>query len=150
MKNLSVSTKSFFDYSFKGNGKYYTTEQGSRHYNNTLFQNFVNRNEDCVTIIESGNDAPRRGQAGNFVIVEFTEKFYEKYQWYFDAKEKSKIEAIENEEKTKKTVEVLKDFAKENWSELKQLSTSSFDLKQRLNLPIVPNYSTIKKILYSK
>lgn len=79
MKTLSQANKNFFNYSFKGNGKYYTVEQGSRHYNNTLFQNFYNKNLECIDILESGNDAPRGGKTGNFVVVNFNEKFLEKW-----------------------------------------------------------------------
>ena len=62
-------------YSFKGNGKYYTTEQGSRHYRNTIFGAFAKNNEDLFKVIETGNDAPRGGATGNFMIVEFSEEF---------------------------------------------------------------------------
>lgn len=97
MKNLSNSTQNFFKYSFNGNGKYYTTEQGSQSYRNTYFQNFYSRNADCVNIIEKGNDAPRGGQTGNYVIVEFTEKFFAKYQFWFDERELENQRKIENQ-----------------------------------------------------
>ncbi len=75
MKNLPNYLKAFLEYSFKGNGKYYITECGSRHFRNTTFYTFYNRNRDCVNVISEGNDAPRGGRVGDYMIVEFNEKF---------------------------------------------------------------------------
>lgn len=69
--------QNFLASSFQGDGKYYTTEQGSRHYRNTVAGNFFNRYPKYVTILNQGNDAPRGGATGNFVIVEFTPIFHE-------------------------------------------------------------------------
>lgn len=98
MKNtttkISNTVRTFFKYSYKGNGKYYTTEQGSKHYNNSIFQNFYNRNTYCIDILEVGNDAPRGGKTGNFVIVNFNAMFFAKYA--------KVIEALQNEEQEEK------------------------------------------------
>lgn len=103
MKTLKLSKpeKSFLDYGFIGDGKYYTTEAGSRHYRNTVFSNFRTMNKDCFEILESGNDAPRGGQTGFFVVVKFNEKFYEKFNWHFAEKEAAKERAkiAENEKR---------------------------------------------------
>ena len=116
MKNttlkISNTLRNFFNYSYKGDGKYYTVEQGSRHYNNTIFQNFYNKNEDCIDVIESGNDAPRGGKTGNFVVVKFNEKFFAKYAKIIETlqneeqeekltKEKNEKERLESEAKAK-------------------------------------------------
>jgi hypothetical protein len=102
MKTLSKTIENFLTYSFKGDGKYYTIEQGSKAYKNTDFTNFISKNTDCVEIIEKGNDTPRGGKTGNFVTVKFTSKFYEKFQFWFDAKEianqnKIELQKIEGE-----------------------------------------------------
>jgi hypothetical protein len=87
LTKISNNTKIFFEYIFKGDGKYYTTEQGSRHYNNTTFQNFYNSNSECIDIIERGNDAPRGGRTGDYVIVKFNENFPNKWGWYITQQE---------------------------------------------------------------
>lgn len=109
---ISKTTENFFRYEFKGDGKYHTTEQGSKHYKNTLFQSFCNYNRGLLYIVESGNDAPRGGKTGNYVIVKFNEQFYNNYQWFIDelkaeneriekakAERQKKIEAIGDQEK---------------------------------------------------
>jgi hypothetical protein len=88
MKNISKNTQFFLEYGFKGNGKYYTYSQGYKALNNSSFTNFIRSNSDCVNIIGSGNDAPRGGKIGDYIIVEFNEKFYAKWQWFFDHVEK--------------------------------------------------------------
>lgn len=95
MKSLKISNevRCFFQYSFKGNGKYYTTEQGSRSYKNTSFQNVFNKNKDLIKVIESGNDAPKGGKTGNFVIVEFMPEFILKYQYVLDTLKEEKKQA---------------------------------------------------------
>lgn len=72
---MKTSVTDFLNYSFSGNGKYYTTEQGSRSYRNTTFQNFANKNAETFKVVGSGNDAPKGGKSGDFVIVEFTPEF---------------------------------------------------------------------------
>ncbi len=116
MKNttikISATAKNFFNYSFKGDGKYYLTSQGSRHYNQTDFSKFLNANSDCIEVVERGNDAPRGGRTGDFVIVKFNEKFNEKFDSFFVEKanirqaeilkyENEKIERLESEAKAK-------------------------------------------------
>lgn len=81
---VSHNTECFFKYTYKGDGKYYTTEQGGKSYRNTSFQNFLNQNRDCIEILGKGNDAPKGGQTGNFVIVKFNEKFFDKWQKYIN------------------------------------------------------------------
>ena len=83
-QKISNPAKNFIDYSYKGDGKYYTTEQGSKSYRNTCFSNFQNNNSDCFEIIESGNDAPRGGKTGDYVVVKFNPIFMEKFGWYFE------------------------------------------------------------------
>jgi len=92
MKTLKLSNpeKNFLNYGFHGDGKYYTTEQGSRSYRNTIFSNFRTMNKDCFEVIENGNDAPRGGQTGFFVVVKFNKKFNEKFRWYFEEKKAEK------------------------------------------------------------
>src|SRR5690554_4257170 len=103
MKKLSNNTQAFFKYIFKGNGKYYLTEQGSRSYKNTIFSKFYNKNSELIDIVARGNDAPRGGRTGDFVIVEFNKKFFEKYQWVFDymEEEKRKAEQLREERNSK-------------------------------------------------
>lgn len=149
MKKLSNSTQDFFKYSFKGNGKYYTTEQGSRHYKNTDFYNFYSKNNDCVNIIERGNDAPKDGQTGNYLIVEFTEAFYAKYQFWFDAqKQEVEIQAKFQEDKNK-SFEILKEYAKDNFEEVKRLLNNTVQLQEKLKLPVLLHPRQVKKVLYS-
>lgn len=149
MKNLSKSTENFLKYSFKGNGKYYTTEQGSRSYKNTDFYNFYSKNQDCVNVIEKGNDAPKGGKTGNYVVVEFNQNFYNKFQFYFDA-QKQEVERQANYELLKeKSIQIVKDYAKSNWGEVKELVNHQGKLQEKLNLPIVLHPRQIKKILYS-
>lgn len=97
---ISKTAKDFIKYEFHGNGQYHTTEYGSRAYRNTMFTNFLNYNKDCVNVISEGNDAPRGGRIGDFVVVEFNKNFYEKYGWYLDH--------LENEEKVAKKAEAEK------------------------------------------
>ena len=102
MKSLKISNevRCFFQYSFKGNGKYYTTEQGSRSYKNTSFQNVFNKNKDLIKVIESGNDAPKGGKNGNFVIVEFMPEFILKYQYVLDTLKEEKKQAELNSKRS--------------------------------------------------
>lgn len=118
MKTLSKSNRQFFTYSFSGNGKYYTNEAKSRTYGNTLFQNFYNKNSECIDILESGNDAPRGGKTGDFVIVNFNEKFFEKWGYVLEAmakekQEKQNFEANKESNKAASKAAIL-EFIKEN------------------------------------
>jgi hypothetical protein len=102
-KKISTNARLFFDYTFKGDGKYYTTEQGSKSYRNSIFQNFYTSNKECIDILEHGNDAPRGGQTGNYVIVKFNDNFKAKWNWYFEELEAKKqriaaLKAIEAKE----------------------------------------------------
>ncbi len=108
MKKLSANTQAFFDYTYKGDGKYYTTAHSGRNYTNTLFQNFRNKNTDCIEVLEYGNDAPRGGKTGDFVVVKFTEQFFKKYQWVLDAiaekkevERQKEVERLASEERAK-------------------------------------------------
>lgn len=107
MKKLATYIEVFFKYSYKGNGKYYTTDQGSQSYKNTDFQSFASRNEDCIEIIERGNDAPRGGRTGEYVIVEFTPFFTEKYGWWFEQNENEKQRAAERQSKLQAEIDAL-------------------------------------------
>lgn len=99
MKNLSISARKFLKFSFKGNGKYYITEQGSKAYKKTDFYNVFNKNKDSINVLNTGNDAPRGGKTGDYLIVEFTNKFYEKYQFYLDYLKKEFERKLEEEKK---------------------------------------------------
>lgn len=89
-QKISRNTECFLKYEFKGNGKYRTTTYGSKRYNNTSFQTWRNTNADCYKVTCSGNDAPRGGKVGDFVMVEFTLNFYLKYQSFLDTLKNSK------------------------------------------------------------
>lgn len=67
-----------------------STTYGSKRYNNTTFQTWRNANADCYKITGGGNDAPRGGKVGDFVMVEFTLDFYLKYQYFLDSLKNSK------------------------------------------------------------
>jgi hypothetical protein len=82
MKKLSMTIELFLKYDFKGDGKYYLVEKGSANYKNTSFGNFFRRNEECVDIVEKGNDAPRGGKTGEYLIVRFNSYFNQKYDKY--------------------------------------------------------------------
>ena len=79
----STSVKSFLSYYFQGNGKYYLITKSGMNYVQTDFNKSFNKPEYC-NIIERGNDAPRGGKTGEFVVVEFLPKFFEDYGWYFE------------------------------------------------------------------
>lgn len=98
-QKLSNSVRLFLEYSYRGNGKYYLNEQGSQHYRMTTFNHFLTGNSECIEITERGNDAPRGGYCGNYVTVEFNEKFNEKFGWFFEAKKESEIKEKEAAEK---------------------------------------------------
>lgn len=85
MKKISRTAETFINYYYRGDGKYYQFVQGSRRYNNSGFTNFANNNSDCFTILESGNDAPRGGTLGDYVIVKFNDLFFAKYGHYIKA-----------------------------------------------------------------
>lgn len=77
MKTLKINktTENFLNWSYKGDGKYYITEQGSKSYLNTIFSNFFNKNYQFCNVTERGNDAPRGGKTGDFFMVEFSKDF---------------------------------------------------------------------------
>lgn len=76
---ISKTAQDFLKYNFTGNGKYRTTEYGSKAFRQTGFSKFLKNNSDCINIIEHGNDAQKGGRVGSFVFVEFNENFYSKY-----------------------------------------------------------------------
>jgi hypothetical protein len=83
MKKLSNRIRVFLEYTYKGDGKYYLLESGSRCYNQSSFTHFEKNNSDCFEIINKGNDAPRGGQLGEFVEVRFNEIFKNRFGWWF-------------------------------------------------------------------
>jgi len=100
-KTLKISKVaiSFFNSQYRGDSKYYTTESKGRSYGKTDFSKFLTQHSDTVTILEEGNDAPRGGQTGNFVIVQFNQKFNEKFTPYFEAKkEAARLQEKEEQE----------------------------------------------------
>ena len=112
MKRISQSAELFFKYSFSPNEKkYYTTERGSRHYRNSSFKSFLNSNNDCFDITGSGNDAPRGGATGDYIIAKPNEKFYIKWQWWFDQQEAIKKAKEESEQKRQSDIAALGDQA---------------------------------------
>lgn len=88
---MKKSVENFLKYGYNGDGKYYTTEQGSRNYRNTEFSNFWSKNIDAVKVIDKGNDAPRGGKTGDYVIVEFTPEFKETAEKYLTKLRNAKI-----------------------------------------------------------
>ena len=113
-KITSNSVKSFLSYGFQGNGKYYLTTRSGMNYVQTDFNKSFNKPEYCK-IIDSGNDAPRGGKTGFYVVVEFTEQFYSDFQWYFDelkaekeAKKLRLLEVIQKIEEIGDQTELLK------------------------------------------
>lgn len=108
-KRIAQTAKLFFDYGYKGDGKYHTTEQGRRHYRNITFEAFRIWNEDCLKVLSRGNDAPRGGRTGDYLIVEFTPKFTERYGWYFEAKKELARIAAEKAEKIAEEIAVIGD-----------------------------------------
>ena len=84
MEKLSNRIRVFLEYTYHGDGKYYLLEAGSRHYNQSSFTHFEKNNSDCFKIVNKGNDAPRGGQLGDYVEVEFNDLFMERFGWWFD------------------------------------------------------------------
>jgi hypothetical protein len=127
MKKLSTNTRLFLEYTFKGDGKYYTTEKGSMKYRNTLFSNFYNKNQDCIIVTSSGNDAPRGGMTGNFVHAIFTPVFFEKYgKILADLKASRQQNAANEKNKPNLTAaqsEQLSEFLKQNPDKCEKLTT---------------------------
>lgn len=101
-KITSKSVKSFLSYDFQGNSKYYLTTRSGMNYVQTDFNKSFNKPEYCK-IIERGNDAPRGGKTGEYVVVEFTEQFYSDFQWFLDElkaeKEAEKLRLLEIKQK---------------------------------------------------
>ena len=83
---MTNSIKRFLESDYHGDGKYYTTEKGSRHYRNTAFGKFMMSNRPVFQITDGGNDAPRGGKTGNYVMVEFKPEFKKTASEYLDAK----------------------------------------------------------------
>lgn len=111
-KKLSQTIESFLNYEYKGDGKYYTTEYGSRSFRNSIFTNFSNKNSDCYEVIERGNDAPRGGRVGDYVIVKFNESFNERFGWFFEVKKNNEEAAkVAAEAKAKIMLELKIKFA---------------------------------------
>ena len=107
---LNKAAQAFLPYASVNGGKYYTTEQGSRSYRNTVYSNFKSRNPQFVNVIEMGNDAPRGGATGNFEIVTFSIEFQEAIKIY-DQK------VIEERQKQAK-IQEQKEFEKANFDKL--------------------------------
>ena len=137
MKKVSKTTQAFFDYSYNGDGKYYTTSHSGRNYTNTLFQTFRNKNADCIEVLEYGNDAPRGGKTGDFVIVKFTEKFFEKYQFVLDAiaskKEQEIQREIERKESEAKAIIIFTEYLTEEKKEQLKSALEGKNSKGRSN-----------------
>lgn len=101
---ISRTAQLFLEYYYSGDGKYYVTEIGSRHCRPTLFAAFQRIYPHCVQELSRGNDAPRGGRLGEYVIVKFTPEFFEKFAPWMEwkkqleaeraAKQKKEIEAI--------------------------------------------------------
>ncbi len=130
MKTLSNSNRLFFTYSFKNDGKYYTTEAKSKSYGNTLFQNFYNKNQDCIEVIEKGNDAPRGGKTGDFVIVKFTEQFFTKWQFALDVLANEKQAKINKENNKLISADNIRAFIKENKELIESKKIELAELKE--------------------
>jgi len=150
MKALTVTAKNFLNYEFKSNGKYYTTINRNRQFAKTDFQKFYEKNQDCCKIIKSSNDAPRGGKTGNYLVVEFTEVFYERFGEFLAKKNEVKESESSFNERFEKSIEILKTFAKTNWVDLKQMSNTPALIKEALNLPTDVQTKDIKRVLYTK
>ena len=170
MKNttikISAVSKTFLTYSFRGDGKYYLTLQGSRHYKHTDFSKFLNANKDCIEILESGNDAPRGGKTGDFVIVKFNENFTNKFGDYLHflevAKENAKIqqekEKIESIEREKNAKIIFNEYLTSNKKELLKIELEKRNSKKGksfLKMKSINktgdyrNYSLLEKMIYA-
>jgi transposase len=99
----------FLKYSFKGDGKYYTTEKGTMNYKKSDFLKFYERNPDSVIILERGNDAPRGGQTGIFYNVIFTPVFAAKFSPLIQSIEQDKKAQEEAKNKLKNDIEAIGD-----------------------------------------
>ena len=86
MKQVKVSETAslFFEYTFKGNGKYHTTQNSGHGTKRSMFGSFMNRYPAGIEVVERGNDAPRGGKTGDFVVVNFTEEFFSKWGAYIE------------------------------------------------------------------
>jgi hypothetical protein len=107
-KITSISVKSFLTYNYQGNGKYYLNQQLSKSYGLTDFaKKFYN--ESYVKVIDIGNDSPRGGKLGQYVIVEFTAKFYEDYGWFLNQLVADKEAKAAHQKEIKKQIEAIGD-----------------------------------------
>jgi hypothetical protein len=107
---LNKTAQAFLPYASVNGGKYYTTEQGSKSYKNTVYSNFSSRNPQFVNVIETGNDAPRGGQTGNYEIVTFSPEFQEVIKKYEEEV------LIENQKQAE--IKAQKDYEKANFDKL--------------------------------
>lgn len=109
---ISKAAELFLECAYTGDGKYYVTERGSRHYRKTLFGTFQAFYPDCVEELSWGNDAPRGGRTGDFVIVKFTPEFYEKFGPWMEWKKQREAEIAAERAARQKEIEAIGDQAK--------------------------------------
>lgn len=105
---ISRAAELFLEYDYLGDGKYYVTELGPRHYRPTLFAAFQRIYPDCVQELSWGNDAPRGGRIGEYVIVKFTPEFFEEFGPWMEWKKQLEAERAAKQ----KEIEDLGDQAK--------------------------------------
>lgn len=109
---ISRTAEIFLEYDYTGDGKYYLTEQGSRAYRHTNYSNFRRLYPDCIEEISSGNDAPRGGRTGDYVIVKFTPEFFEKFGPWMEWKKQLEAKIAAERAARKKEIEAIGDQAK--------------------------------------
>lgn len=150
---ISKAAELFLKCAYSGDGKYYVTEQGSRHYRRTLFGTFQAFYPDCVDIIERGNDAPCGGRTGEYVIVKFTPKFYEKFApWWLEwerqlgAARKKEIEALGDQkellravfiahpDRLQRVIDRIKNNSSKNWRNWVRLKAAKWVANGRFDL----------------
>ena len=111
-------------------------------------------------MLEYGNDAPRGGKTGDFVIVKFTEKFFEKYQFVLDAiaskKEQEIQREIERKESEAKAIVIFTEYLTEEKKEQLKSALQGKNSKGRSNFLKAKaiqktgdyrNYSVLSKML---
>ncbi len=113
-QKLTKTAKTFLTYGFKGDNKYHTLVMGSGWSNkNSMYTAFAKLNAECIDIQETGNDAPRGGQLGNYEIVHFNENFYEKYGWFLEELENEReCEIARQTAKVEEEAEMIEIFKK--------------------------------------
>jgi hypothetical protein len=136
---LTKTAENFLRYYFKGNGRYYVTEYGSRQYRKTDYLKFAEKNADCIEVVSRGNDAPRGGRIGDFEEVEFTPVFFEKYGWFMEQLEnEKKAEALREQRKKEeyeKGVIAFREYCERNperVAEMKEKATDGNSKKRRM------------------